>query len=47
MHVHRWKNNTKIDLREIKWDAVGLIYLDRDKVKHWAIVEMAINLRVS
>jgi hypothetical protein len=44
---HRWVDNIKMDLREIGWGDMDLIYLAQDRV-HWrALVNMVMNLRVS
>jgi hypothetical protein len=28
---HRWEDNIRIDLREIKWEVVGWVHLAQDK----------------
>jgi hypothetical protein len=43
----RWKDNIKMDLREIGWGGVDWIDLARDR-DHWrALVNTVMNLRVS
>jgi hypothetical protein len=43
---HRWEDNIKIDLREIRIDGVNWIQLAQDRVQRQAFVNMAINLQV-
>jgi hypothetical protein len=42
----RWVDNTKIDLREIKWDDMDWIDLVQDRDQWRALVETVLNLRV-
>jgi hypothetical protein len=42
----RWKNNIKLDLREIRIDGANWIRLAQDRVQWWAFVNMVMNLRV-
>jgi hypothetical protein len=41
------EDNIKIDLREIRIDEAEWIRLAQDRVRWWAFVNTAINLRVS
>jgi hypothetical protein len=42
----RWEDNIRIDLREIGWEDVNWMHLDRDR-NHWGVlVNTAMNLRV-
>jgi hypothetical protein len=42
----RWEDNIRMDLREIGWEGVNWIHMDRVR-DHWrAIVNMEMNLRV-
>jgi hypothetical protein len=41
----RWVDNMKIDLREIGWDGIDWIDLDRDQWR--ALMNTVMNLRVS
>jgi hypothetical protein len=42
----RWQDNIKIDLREMGWGGVILIYLAQDMDQRRAHVNMVMNLRV-
>jgi hypothetical protein len=42
----RWKDNIKIDLREMGKDGVNWIHLAQDKVQWRAFVSTVMNLRV-
>jgi hypothetical protein len=42
----RWVDNIKMDLREIGWDGVDLIYMAQDRDQWRALVNTALNLRV-
>jgi hypothetical protein len=42
----RWLDNTKMDLREIGWDAVDWIDLAQDREQWRALVNTVMNLRV-
>jgi hypothetical protein len=43
---HRWEDNIKMDLREIRVDGANWIQLAQDMVQWWAFVNMVMNLRV-
>jgi hypothetical protein len=42
----RWRDNIKINLREIGWDGMDWIDLAQDRVQWRAVVNMVIHLRV-
>jgi hypothetical protein len=42
----RWKDNIKMDLREIGIDGTNWIQLVQDRVQWWAFVNTVMNLRV-
>jgi hypothetical protein len=42
-----WKDNIKMDLREIGWGGMEWIVLSQDKDKWRALVKTIMNLRVS
>jgi hypothetical protein len=42
----RWKDNIRVDLREIGWETVNWVHLAQDKDKWWAVVNTVMNLRV-
>jgi hypothetical protein len=44
---HRWKDNIKVDLREMGIDGANWIRLAQDRVRWWAFVNMVMNLQVS
>ena len=43
---YRWKDNIKMDLREVGWWDMDWINLGEDRDKWWALVNMVMNLRV-
>jgi hypothetical protein len=43
---HKWKNNTKMDLREIEWDCMDWIDLAQNREQWKALSNTVINLRV-
>jgi hypothetical protein len=43
----RWVNNIKMDLKEIGWDDMDWIKLAQDRDQWRALVNTAMNLRVS
>jgi hypothetical protein len=43
---HRWEDNIKMDLREIRIDGVNRIHLAQDRVQWRAFVNMVMNLWV-
>jgi hypothetical protein len=42
----RWKDNIKINLREVGWGGVDLIDLAQDRDRWRAVVNAVMNLRV-
>jgi hypothetical protein len=42
----RWKDNIKMDFREIGIDATNWIWLAQDMFQWWAFVSTVMNLRV-
>jgi hypothetical protein len=42
----RWKDNIKMDLKEIGTDGANWIRLAQDRVQWWAFVNKVMNLRV-
>jgi hypothetical protein len=42
----RWKDNIKMDLREILWGGMDWIYLAEDRDQWRALVNTVMNLRV-
>jgi hypothetical protein len=44
IHRRRWKDNTRMDPRQIGLEGAGWIHLDRDQ--WWAVVNKVTNLRV-
>jgi hypothetical protein len=42
----RWEDNIKMDLRDIKWGGMDLIYLTQDTDQWGAVVNTVMNLRV-
>jgi hypothetical protein len=43
---HRWKDNIKIDIREIRWGGMKWFHLAQDRDQWRALVNMAMNLQV-
>jgi hypothetical protein len=43
---HRWKDNIRMDLGEIGWEAVDWIHLVQDSDQWQAVVSTIMNLRV-
>jgi hypothetical protein len=43
---HRWKDNIKMDLKEIGIDGANWIQLDQDRVQWQAFVNTVMNLQV-
>jgi hypothetical protein len=41
----RWKNNIKINFKDIYWEDVDWINLAQDMDKWWAVVSTVINLQ--
>jgi hypothetical protein len=42
---HRWKDNIRIDLREIGWEVVDWIHAAQDRDQWQALVNMVMNLQ--
>jgi hypothetical protein len=42
-----WKNNIKVDIREIKWEVVGWIHLAQDRLQWWSLVNAVMDLQVA
>jgi hypothetical protein len=38
--------NIKVDVKDIEWEGVALVYLTQDKDKWWTVVNIVINLPV-
>jgi hypothetical protein len=45
-YIHRWKDNIKIDLREIEWGGMDWIDLAQDRDRCRALVSTVMNLWV-
>jgi hypothetical protein len=45
-HRCRWEDNIKMDLKEIEWENVDWMHLDRDRNRWRAFVNAIMNLRV-
>jgi hypothetical protein len=43
---HRWEDNIKMDLRDIRIDEMNWIWLVQDRVWWWAFVNTVMNLWV-
>jgi hypothetical protein len=43
---HKWEDNIKMDLREIRIDGANGIQLAQDRVQWWAFVRTVMNLQV-
>jgi len=43
----QWEDNTKTDLREIRWEIVDWIHLAQDRDQRLALTNMVMNFRVS
>jgi hypothetical protein len=43
---HRWKDNIRMDLREVGWEGVDWIHLAQDKDQWQAFVTMIMNPRI-
>ena len=44
--VHRWEDNTKIDLLDVGWESIGWINLAQNRDRWRALVNAVMNLRV-
>jgi hypothetical protein len=42
----RWRDNIKMDLREIEWDGVDWMDMDQDTDQWRALVSTVLNLRI-
>jgi hypothetical protein len=42
----KWKDNIKMNLRQIEWEGMDWIHVDRDRVQWRAVVNTVMNLRV-
>jgi hypothetical protein len=40
---HRWKDNIRMDLREIGWMGVDLMHLVQDRNQWWSLVKVVMN----
>jgi hypothetical protein len=45
IYWHRWKNNIKMNLKDITWECLDWIHLAQDRVQWWAIVNTVMNFR--
>jgi hypothetical protein len=45
-HRHRWEDNIKLNLREIRIDGANWIQLAQDRVQWWVFVNTMMNLWV-
>jgi hypothetical protein len=43
---YRWKDNIKMELREMGWNDVYWTNLAQVRVQQWALVDAVMNLRV-
>ena len=43
---HRWKDNFKMDLQEVRWVGMDWTDLAQDRDRCWALVNVVMNLRV-
>jgi hypothetical protein len=43
---HRWENNIRMDLREIRRESVYWILLVHNRNRWWALVNTIINLQI-
>jgi hypothetical protein len=43
---HRWEDNIKSDVREVRWGGVDWIYLAHDRYQWQALVNSVMNLQV-
>jgi len=42
----RWKDNIRLDLREVGWEVIDSMHLVQDRVQWWALVSTVMNTRV-
>jgi hypothetical protein len=43
---HRWKYNTRMNLRKKVWEVVDWIHLAQDRDQWWALMNTVMKLRV-
>jgi hypothetical protein len=43
---HKWKNNIRMDLREIEWGVMNWIHLVQGRNQCWALVNKVMNIWV-
>jgi hypothetical protein len=46
-HKLRWEENIEMDLQEVRWGGHDWINLAQDRKKWWALLNAALNIRVS
>jgi len=44
---HRWNDNIKVDLQEVRWGGMDWIILAQDRDRWRALVDVVMNLRVT
>jgi hypothetical protein len=44
---HRWEDNIRMDLWEVRWEDVYQIHLSQDRDQWWALVKPVITIWVS
>jgi len=42
----RWEDNIRMDMKEIEWRGMDWIHLAANRVKWWAVMNMAMNVLV-
>jgi hypothetical protein len=45
-HRHRWQDNIKIDLQEVRWGGMNWIDVIQSRDRCWAVVNMVMNVWV-
>ena len=45
-HRHRWEDDIKMDLYEVGWEGMDLIYMAQDRDRWRALASEFVNLRV-
>jgi hypothetical protein len=43
---HRWEDNIRMDLWDIRWEVVDWLHLAHDRNHCWAVVNTVMNLQV-
>ena len=43
---YRWEDNVNMNLQVVAWRGMDWIYLDQDRNRWWALVNVIMNLRV-